>query len=641
MTEKNKIRDITFILKDLLKVIKVVTLYPKDNPLPTSLRRSFSEKLESIVEDYGEMTFSIDTTTLTFEDEIVYESKSEEDNLAKIFYDAGITQFKICDGLFVDEIYLFLDAIKKYINSNDKSVDLVSLIWESSISQIKFKTLEDIALSDYDSSFDLQKFIASQEMAKQFQGSQFAVDDSVEYQDIFLEHTSEQFEEAVLNDSPIVHGTSEAKQENQNSLFYAVIPESNQSTPMATTEVDEVAFKTAEAAQAMGLDDLPQTASSVPDTAIILNESFELSKEDELWIQRLLKHDANFDPYDSIAKLLKEMLHQDDQMEMFYETVTICEKIMAEFVSHGKLAEASQILSYIIALQKKIRIKKPLWAERLKEASVTAGSNERLLILAEALNNFEEINSLELKGYLGNFTWEALNNITNLLSSVIHENHKESIITYLAENGKNNIDFVGKGVFDKRTDIVCNTITILSKIGDKKSLSYLSKLVDHREEEVRLTLVTALKDSPSESVLSILQRGAYDSSQSIRNQAIESIVARKGKEAFDTITEIINDDSFLQNDQADQMALLKAYSKLGNEYAVDFLVRLIKRINLINDSQITYLRIASFEAMVINKSEKCEQELLKLSRSIRPGLKQMAQQSLKKRREYLYGGELS
>ena len=67
MAENNKIRDITFILKDLLKVIKVVTLYPEDNPLPASLRRSFSEKLESLVEDYGEMAFSVDTDTLTYE----------------------------------------------------------------------------------------------------------------------------------------------------------------------------------------------------------------------------------------------------------------------------------------------------------------------------------------------------------------------------------------------------------------------------------------------------------------------------------------------------------------------------------------------------------------------------------------------
>lgn len=644
MAENNKIRDINFILKDLLKVIKVVTLYPEDNPLPTSLRRSFAEKLESLVEDYGEMSFSVDAETLTFENEIVYESKSQEDNLAGIFYDAGITQFTICDGLFIDEIYLFLDAVKKYINSSDKSLDLVSLIWESSISQIKFRTLEDIALSDYDASFDLQEFIAAQSVADKFQGSQFSVDDSAEYQQIFLSDSIEQVGEINLDDNTAVSQSEQTENSSQNSsgsIFYSGTPVAGQSSHAAVSRTEETVLKTAEAASAMGLDDLQQTESTVPDTTMILNESFELSKEDEKTIQNILNNDAEFDPYLSTAKLLKELLHQEDEMGMFYETVTICEKIMTEFISHGKIAESGQILSYIIALENKIRLKKPLWAERLKDAIVTTGSSERLMVLADALNNFKEISSIELKGYLTNFSWEALNNITDLLSSVEHEPYKECIVAYLAENGKDNVDFVGKGIFDKRSDIVCNAITILSQIGDRKALSYLSKLVEHRDETVRLALVTALKDSPSEEVLSILKRGAFDSSQKVRNQAIESIVLREGKAAFDTIAEIINDSSFIVNDQSDQMALLKAYSKLGGEYAVEYLVRLIKQINLLNDSQIEFFRFAGFEAMIINKSEKCEQELLKLSRTFRPGIKQQAQNALQKRREYMYGGELS
>ncbi len=640
MAENSKIRDITFILKDLLKVIKVVTLYPEDNPLPASLRRSFAEKLESLLEDYGAMSFNVDAETLIYENEIIYESKSIEDNLAAIFYDAGITQMTLCDGLFVDEIYRFLDVIKAYINSNDKSLDLLSLMWESSISQIKFRTLEDIALTDYDEGFNLQDFISAQNRADQIQGSQFAVDDSTDYQQIFLPQDRDRIEEVTLDDNSDLFNTDK-KENNDLSIFSSPAPFTGNALTAIKIDIDDEVFRTAEAASAMGLNDLPHTSNAVPDTTMILNESFEISQEDEKTIQAILEKDADFDPYESTAKLLKELLHQENEMSMFYETVTICEKIMTEFISHGKLAESSIILSYINALEKKIRTQKPLWAERLKDASVTAGSSERLTVLSEALNNFEDINSIELKKYLSNFSWEALNNITDLLSTVIHQPHKECLVEYLAENGKNNIDFVGKGIYDKRSDVVCNAITILSQIGDKKSLSYLSKLADHRDEKVRLALVTSLKDSPSEKVLEILKRAAFDSSQKIRNQAIESIVSRNGKPAFDTITEIINDSTFIINEQSDQMALLKAYSKLGSEYAVEYLVRLIKRINVLNDSQITFFRYAAFEALVINKSDKCEQELLKLSRSIRPSIKKQAQETLQKRREYMYGGELS
>lgn len=47
-----QLRDLTLILKDFLKVIKVVSLYPETNPLPLSLRQSFAEKFCTLIEDF-------------------------------------------------------------------------------------------------------------------------------------------------------------------------------------------------------------------------------------------------------------------------------------------------------------------------------------------------------------------------------------------------------------------------------------------------------------------------------------------------------------------------------------------------------------------------------------------------------------
>ena len=53
-SRSERLTEIAFILKDLLKVIKVVSMYPEDNPLPHSMRRSFAEKLVDLVELYGD-----------------------------------------------------------------------------------------------------------------------------------------------------------------------------------------------------------------------------------------------------------------------------------------------------------------------------------------------------------------------------------------------------------------------------------------------------------------------------------------------------------------------------------------------------------------------------------------------------------
>lgn len=636
MTEKQKLKDIAFILKDLLKVIKVVSIYPENNPLPASLRRSFSEKLESVVDEYGELIFNVENDHLTYDEEIVYESKSKEENLAAIFYEAGITEISFIPGLDVLEIYSFLDAVKLYINSNDKSLDLVAILWEATVVHIRFKTLQDIALSEYDEDFNLNEFISVDDVTKHHQQALFGVDDegSELYQQIFtnsesiIEHVT--FEETDIppsNSSPVprVQGR---QQGNRTAVSSSVLIDNNE---------DAVTFKASEAASAMGFSDIAPAEQIVPDTTLILNQEFEFSQMDEEKVRAILEEDAYFDPYRSTVELLKEMLHQESEMNSFYETVTICEKIMSEFIAQSRIAEAGQILKYLKALDEKIRSKKPLWAERLKEACISAGSKERLKNLGKALNDNADISTAELKSYLSHFTWESLLNITDLIGVAEHQTHKDCLVEYLSQNGKNYVDVVGKGIFEKRPDVVCNAISILARIGDEKAIHYLSKVVDHKEDVVRLRLVTSLKDSPDDAVLSILKRAVFDKHSQVRREAVNSIVWRKGKAAFEIITDIINEDDFTVQDDQDQAALLLAYSKLGGEHAVEYLIRIVKANNLFRDAKLSFLRKAAFEALQINKSEKCERELLKLTRSLRPDIKHQAHDTLRQRRDYIYG----
>ncbi len=160
-TDNKKIQDISLILKDLLKVIKVVSMYPENNPLPQSLKRSFAEKLESIIDEYGEITVDVHKDFMTYLGDTVFHSPSQEENLASIFYKAGITRITFKPGLDVLEIYKLLDVIKLYVNTPDISQDLAALIWEAGVAGLAVKTLEDVSLSEYDDGFDLEKYVSS------------------------------------------------------------------------------------------------------------------------------------------------------------------------------------------------------------------------------------------------------------------------------------------------------------------------------------------------------------------------------------------------------------------------------------------------------------------------------------------------
>ncbi len=638
-TQDNRIRDISLILKDLLKVIKVVAMYPVDNPLPQCMRQSFADKLVSLVEEYGRIVVSVQKDTLSIEDQVVYQDRSKEESLASIFFGAGITDLTFGEELCVDDVYKLLKAIKEYMNSPQQSQDLAARIWELEIKGFSFTTLEDIALSEYDSSFNVQEYVDAHSSEKAG-NPQFSTEGSQAYLSIFT--LGDEANEVNQDDSPgegiDSNGRASGGQQERVAFFDTGAGDSLGNV-FDGEGVDSAALHTAEAAKAMGFDDLGLERPALPDTTLILNAEFKLSDEEEASIGELIGDDATFGTYESTTDILKEMLLQEADMDGFYETVTVCEKTMAEFLNHGRLIEASHLLQFLTQLQEMVRNDKPLWAERLKEAYITAGSRDRLKALAATINDHPDIGVVELKQYLDNFGWEALSGMADLLGELDHRLHRETLCDYLVTKGRHHPDIVAKGIYDKRWYVARNSASILARIGDDRSLEYLRKAIKHDERRVRMEVVTALKECDNSKALEILREAVMDTDPEIRKEAIDAILTRRGRPAFETITAIINDEQFTSFEHRDQTALLRAFSVLGGETAVSYLSRLILQYDPLHSKTRSFYRRAAFGALSHNRSEKAEKLLIKLAASWRPDIRRQATAALRRRREIVFGGE--
>lgn len=638
----SRTRDITFILKDLLKVIKVVSMYPEDNPLPQSMRRSFAEKLVTIANDYGDIAIKVEKSTLRYDGETVFEDKSREESLAIVFFATGITDFTFKAGIDVEEVYGLLDVIRKHINSPKRTEDLAAKIWEADLPHFKFGTIEDIALAQYDGEFDADAFLLGD--GKEVSGyGQFGTGVSADYQSIFdgrheqgQVNLDEDSSAQVGGDRPAASGGS-GSGGGGGSIFYSGLPGQPGPQVIEGEVSDEPNLRAAEAARAMGFADLPQQPPPSPDTTLILNDELYLSDEEEQQVRELIVKDAEFDMYESTCDLLKEMLHQETDQAGFFETVTICEKVIQEFLQAGHLFEAARMLRYLRGLDLRIQSDKPMWAERLRDACKTAGSRERLSGLTDCLNQHPDLGTEEIKKYLDNFDWEALSGITDLLGACEHQVHRQALCDYLARKGENRIDIVAKGIYDKHWEVVRNTTTVLAKIGNDKALDYLSRLLNHPDPQVRLEMADVLSECSHAKALELLKGLALDSDNSVRAKAVPAILSRRGRPAFEAIADVLNDERFPSLQAEDQQALLNAFAVLGGEEALPFLSSLVTKFILFRNSETTFYRMASFEALCQCRSDKAETLLLKLCSSWRPDLKRQARAALQRRRELTYG----
>jgi len=388
--------DIEMILRDLLKVFKVVALYPEDNPLPESLRRTFSERLVDLVNNYGELDFGINQDKILYQSEVAFTDHSREEALAGLFFETGIIRITFKPGLEVEEVYRLLDAVKTYQNGDRLTSDLAANLWEAGLQHFAFETVEDIALRQYDGDSLLQVL----EEAEDGNYQQMAYDKAADYQDIFTEAGST---DPLASDSGGFENSFLA--DTDKSID---ISQMHAGPILSTGDADiDAGLQVSEAVEAMGFGDLTGTApSTLPDTQLIVNDELKLSEEEQKQVDKLVRRDAEFVEYESLCELMKEILHQEAEMTDFYESVTIGERVLVEFVKQGKLIYAAELLRYFVKLEEQLRSDRPLWAERLKDARVTTGSRERLAILCEALNENAETGSLELRSYLDNFDWD-------------------------------------------------------------------------------------------------------------------------------------------------------------------------------------------------------------------------------------------
>ncbi|HOZ06737.1 MAG TPA: HEAT repeat domain-containing protein [candidate division Zixibacteria bacterium] len=608
-TDRPPDQEIAVLLRDLLRTIKAVCMYPETNSLPQSLRQSFASRLLDLLEEQGEIRLGVDNGVILRNGEIVHRDKSREDNLAAIFFSAGITELSFKRGLTAASIDRLLGAIRTYLTAPAGHGDLPSLLWEAAPEGFSFQSAEDVALAEYDAGFRVQEYFHREDERRRAGGDTFDG-----YEAIFL--SEDALEGRAASETVDGHLTPGG--------VFEVEPE------------EAARLRAQAAAEAMGLSNLPPVP--VPSVRDILSRENSLSADEQARMEQLLAQDAAFNLYESTSHLLIELLMQETTLKGFDETAIICEKMLNEFVAQGQVAHAAFLLRSLRNLGERIRGAKPRWADRLEGIYMTAGSRERLRLLAKALNEHTEITESDLRRYLDLFDWQALSALTDLLGELEHRPHRETLCRYLVDHGRGKEEILAKGVYDKRWYVVRNSVMILGHIGDDRALQHLKQAVAHEDRRVRIELVEAVRGKEHAGALEILGRLVFDPDEEVHREAMAALMGSSGAGAFEALAGAVTAESFGQLDPQDQIALLVAYSRRGKERAVPHLARLIARFNPTRNPIRTFFRAAAFDALEQNPSEKAGALLQRLTGSWRPDIRRRATRCLS-RRKAPTGGE--
>ncbi len=585
--------DIKVLLRDLKKVIRVMTLYPEDNPLPNRMRGSYGGRFIELVNEFNGFNFSIRPGEILYDREVVYTDKSKEEALADIFYKAGIVFLEFSEGLVFEEFARFLELLKIYLNSRSRDSDLVSLLWQEQFSNIKFKTVEDLALGE----FKVDSVIEDMYPDYGRDGDQSP---RIDYNRIVLD------EEAGEAEGPALAGVE------------ALLPQ------------------TVEDGREMGLSFEPPSDEMRRTIEQVLTGHYTPAEEESREIARLLEDNRNFDPDRAAARIMLEILHLWNEPKPFKETVAICEKVFDQLLEHGSFAVAADFVHAMRERQEELSARKPSLAGRLNDFILRAGDSARIKKLTEIINLQEVIDGNAVEVYLDSLGWESLVHITGMLGRLVSREARRMVCKYLAQRGQGRLNIIANGLHDRRWYVVRNTVAILGRIGGEEVLDYLATTALHDDVRVRKEVMRSLNKITSDRAVDIMFGFLRDPEAKLRVRSLEYLARMGGRRSFESIRNIVHAPDFAAYPLEEQEQFLIAYSRLGGAEVTDFLGSIIGSFSLLYSGWKARYRFMALKALAYNVSDEAERLLLKYTRSRRTWLRQAAVSALDQRRRYIY-----
>ncbi len=580
--------NIKLLLRDFLKLIKVLAIYPADNPLPAKMRRSLCSRFTEIVNEFGGLAFSIQPDRIYFNKEEVFSDRGAEERLAGLFFDAGIIQLNFLAGLSEEEIDTFFGVLKNFMNDMSPERDLVSVLWQEQLSFIKYRTVDDLALDEQQTEMMIREICSTYD---EDSSSGWCID----VNEISLDETEDE--------------------------------------PSASSPASDVT----EDARQMGLS-LEPAATDNHTIENLLTNSYTPVGEEQKEIARLLAENRNFDPFRSVTRTLLEILDQWNDLKPYSETIGICEKVLDQILGKGEFGAAADFVHSLRSRQENQPSGKANYAERLAGFLRRAGDHERIGRLTEIINTQETVDTDAVELYLESLGWESLPHVTGMLGKLVSKKARLTICNYLARRGVDHLGIIVNGIRDKRWYVVRNTVMILGRIGGERVIDFFAVTAGHSDQRVRSETFRALENLKSDRVVDLLTRFLSDDDPDLREMALTTLGRIGGRGPFEAVGDVIRSQSFGSFTLEEQEQYLIVFSHLGGSEVTDFLDSIVSSMGWLPSATKMRYRLAALKGLAYNKSNDAEKLLLSYTRSRRKWLRDAAAAALEYRRKLMYNG---
>lgn len=564
--EAVELESVKRLVQLLSNTLKSLQLYPANNPLPREFKRKLYIGLAEHLDQHDELKLEVDASRFLYEGNVVYEEGEKEERLVHPLHQDGMRELVFLKGLEPSEIDDFLGVMEQCLQSRDLEEDLVTMLWEKDLNNIKYLVVDDLLDVDVPSAED--------------------VPDDWDFDRLFRSEIAPSDEEARSLDDDRQGMTQRYRLEQTRELLRKL-------KEFSPEEVENI----------QQLLEMDERHKSLDEFLDILAEIL-VGEQDPSEFSQMME---------TAGRILDGLVNVTD----FRSAKNIIWRLKR---FEKKMKGASHQTAPLNQTK----------AEETRRVVDQAGSEEKIRRISQIVNERELSDLTFLKEYLLSLNWNSVTPIIHMLGDLKNFVARRMACEVLAEKAKDHVDLLREGLTDQRWYVVRNVVSIIGAIGAEEGVKFLKQIARHRDLRVRKEIVSALFKIPGPEAGSLLTSFLKDEDKKVRILASRGLAQRREKGAANAFMAVVKDDDFRDRSPDEKKAMLESFGLIAKDEGIPFLVKMVNKRGWLRRDKHNETRVFAVGAIGQIDDPLAEETLRQLSKKRNKAVRQACQSALRR-----------
>ncbi len=366
--------------------------------------------------------------------------------------------------------------------------------------------------------------------------------------------------------------------------------------------VDNSTKKTAERQADKSLEKAYQEAINTQQAMEGRNEIAILSEEDLDMLAKLKECEEFRSGLPMFIDILFEVILKSENSKSFEETAGFINETYKYCFRRAEFEHALYILE---SAKKTASSDYAQYVQKdfLKSIAISAGEIDVINEMGEVLDSEIPVSEDAFIKCARFMDSSAIAPMLDLLGKLQTMRARRLMIDVLAVLGKKDIVAITKGLKDSNWFAVRNTLYILGKINDKKSIEMLGECIRHQDTRVRKEAFSVLGSMGGSHILPHIKSGLSDPDPLPRMAAIKAF---NGFESSDVAMRIILDEistkEFVAKDYTEKREFFHVLAQWKKPEISDFLLKTLKHKTLLSRARNDEMRAAAAYGLSLMKN---------------------------------------